>query len=360
MQIGKVLALVIVVALAIMSLPLLIVKSNPDIEMKIVPSAVEAIVGEEFTVYINVTDVTDLYAWEFQLSYDQSKLDLTYNGTVDGGLNTPTQTFVDNTTEATGQLWWAVSTVYPTTSGITYTDHAIFEIHFEAIATGTSSLTLSGTILSDSTATAISHTTTGGSVSVETLDLTVEEIEICSMYANETWTHSIYANDTDAGGYPYYYPVNVTVKNTGTLSAGGFNVTLEVYYDAGLEASAELSVAGLAGSATKELTFSSLFSPDKTGISGKYSLKATVDSQGEVAEDNESNNDKTKNDFMVTVMADINGDKTVNILDGVKISLAWSGTPGSTQWNVAADLNHDEVINILDGARASLHWGENW
>jgi hypothetical protein len=328
--------------------------------MKIVPATVETILGQEFTVYINVTDVEDLYAWEFQLSYDQSKLDLTYNGTVDGGLNAPTQAFVENTSETTGHLWWAVSTTYPTTSGITYSDHAIFMINFTAIATGTSSLTLSGTILSDSHASQITHTVVSGSVSVKTLDLTVEEIEICNMYANETWIHSIYANDTYADGSTYYYPVNVTVKNTGTLDAGGFHVKLEVYYDAGLETSAELSVAGLAGSATEELTFSSLFSPDKTGNSGRYSLKATVDSQAEVAEDNESNNDKTKNDFMVTVMADVNGDKTVNILDGVKLSLAWTATPSSGQWNVAADLNHDEVINILDGARASLHWGENW
>jgi hypothetical protein len=359
MQIGKVLALVIAVMLATMLLPGLIVR-GADTGIKIVPSTVETIVGQEFTVFINVTDVTDLYAWEFQLSYDQSKLDLTYNGTVAGGLNTPTETFVENTSEATGQLWWAVSTVYPTTSGISYEDHAIFEIHFNTTATGTSSLTLSGTILADSNAASITHTTTGGSVSVDTLDLTVEEIEICNMYANETWAHSIYANDTYSGGSTYYYPVNVTVKNTGTLSAGGFKVKLEVYYNAGLETYAELSVAGLAGSAIEELTFSSLFSPDKTGISGKYSLKATVDSQAEVAEDNESNNDKTKNDFMVTVMADINGDKTVNILDGVRLSLAWTATPGSGQWNVAADLNHDELINILDGTRASLHWGESW
>jgi hypothetical protein len=63
---------------------------------------------------------------------------------------------------------------------------------------------------------------------------------------------------------------------------------------------------------------------------------------------------------MVTVMGDMNEDKTVNILDGVKLSLAWTGTPGDSQWNVAADLNHDNVINILDGTRMSIHWGEHW
>jgi hypothetical protein len=219
---------------------------------------------------------------------------------------------------------------------------------------------LSGTILSDSSGTAISHTDADGSVNVGTLDLKVDEIEICNMYANETWPHSIYKDDTYTNLSLYYYPVNVTVENSGTLSAGSFHVKLEVYYDTTLEASAELSVAGLAGSTVKELTFSGLFHPTSTGNAGRYSLKATVDSQGEVAEDNEGNNVMTKNDFMVTVMGDVNVDKTVNILDGVKVSLAWNGTPGSAQWNDAADLNHDNAVDLSDGVRISLHWGETW
>jgi hypothetical protein len=233
-------------------------------------------------------------------------------------------------------------------------------MHFNAIATGTSNLDLSGTILSNSQASPIFHTVVNGSVSVQTLDLRVTEVEICNMYGNETWIHSIYANDSYADLSMYYYPVNVTIENTGTLTAGSFKVKLEVYYDVSLEASTELSVAGLAASSTKELTFNSLFHPTKTGDAGRYSLKATVDSQNEVAEDNEGNNDKTKNDFMVTVMGDMNEDKTVNILDGVKIALAWDGTPGDSQWNVAADLNHDNSIDVLDGSRIGLHWGETW
>jgi len=327
---------------------------------KVVSDSTQVIVGQEFNVYINVTNVVDLYGWEFQFDYDPSVLDLTYNATVAGGLNTPTNTFKDSVNETAGHLWWAVSTAYPTTTGITYSNHAIFEMHFNAIATGTSSLNLSGTILSNSHANPIFHTVVNSSVSVQTLDLRVTEVVICNMYGNETWAHSIYANDSYADLSTYYYPVNVTIENTGTLSAGSFKVKLEVYYDASLEASTELSVAGLAGSSTKELTFTSLFHPTKTGDAGRYSLKATVDSQNEIAEDDEGNNDKTKNDFMVTLMGDINGDKTVNILDGVKIALAWSGTPSDSQWNVAADLNHDNVINILDGTRISLHWGAHW
>jgi hypothetical protein len=268
--------------------------------------------------------------------------------------------FKDSANETTGHVWWAVSTAYPNTTGLTHSSQAIFEMHFKALAEGSCTLDLSGTILVNSLSNSILHTAVNGAIDIQTLDLKVNSIEICNMYANETWTHSIYANDTYSNLSPYCYPVNVTIQNTGTLNAGSFKVKLEVFFDSTLEASAELAVSDLAGSSSKEMTFTGLFCPTKTGDPGRYSLKTTVDSQSEVNEDNEGNNELTKNDFMVTIMGDVNGDKKVNILDGVKIALAWSGTPGSSQWNDAADLNHDNVVNLLDGIRTSLNWGLYW
>ena len=331
-----------------------------DTQLKVVSDQSQVIVGQDFTVYLNVTNVIDLYGWEFQFDYNPLILDLTYNDTVTGGLNTPVNVFQSLANEVTGHVWWAVSTAYPNITGLTHTAQAIFEMHFKAIAVGSSNLDLSGTILANSNSNPILHTVVNGSVNVMTRDLKVDNVEICNMHANETWAHSIYANDTYANLTSYYYPVNVTIENTGTLSAGSFKVKVEVYYDLTLEASTELAVSDLAGSSSKELTFTGLFCPTKTGDPGRYSLKATVDSQSEVTEDNEGNNELTKNDFMVTIMGDVNGSKYVNILDGVIIALAWSGTPGSTQWNVAADLNHDNAVNLFDGVRASLNWGLFW
>jgi hypothetical protein len=73
-----------------------------DTQIKVVPDTTQVIVGQEFTVYINITNVVDLYGWEFQFDYNASVLDLTYNATVTGGLNTPTNTFKDSVDEATG------------------------------------------------------------------------------------------------------------------------------------------------------------------------------------------------------------------------------------------------------------------
>jgi len=65
-----------------------------------------------------------------------------------------------------------------------------------------------------------------------------------------------------------------------------------------------------------------------------------------------------KENVKATIMGDLNGDGVVDILDGVRISLAWGATPSDGWWNIKADLNHNGVVDILDATRASLHWGE--
>jgi hypothetical protein len=324
--------------------------------MKVVPASTTAVLNNNYTIFINVTDVTDLYAWEFQLDYDPTILDLNYNGTVSGGLNTPTVTYFDDTNEATGHLWWSVSTTFPTTNGIGYADHAIFEMQFEAIATGTSHLNLSGTILVDNSTNPISHTVTNGSITVYQRDLTVSNIFVLS--GNRTQDCSIYQNDTyPDGATPWYYAVEVDVTNTGTLAAGAFNVTLEIYNGTHTEATGEMTVASLAADTTTTVNFTSLFHPMYTS---DYTLTATADVDDNVTEDNEANNVLALSNVQVTLKGDINGDKTVNILDAVVISLAWGATKASGHWNVAADINHSGSVDISDAVRIGAHWGESW
>ena len=328
-----------------------------DPEIFVDPVSTTAVVGHEYIVYIKVLGVSDLYGWEFQLNYDKNKLDLTYAALATGGLNDTggLNTFSSITDEATGHLWWAVSSIYPAT-GIDHTAAAaIFEIHFDAIAAGYSALDLSGAILSDSNGNAYALTTTNGSIAVYNIDLTVTKIQIDDLGCQ------LYKNDIDNDGNPYYYPVEVTVHNTGGLDAGAFHVKLEVYYKTGasLEAEQELAVdAGLAAGADIIVNFTTLFHPMNTKY---YKLTATADSRNEVVEDNEANNQLVQDDIPVTVYGDVNGDHVVNILDGVVISKAWDAIRGTDAWyDIKADLSHNGVVDILDATRASLHWGETW
>jgi hypothetical protein len=316
------------------------------------PASTNVTAGADCNVYINLTNVEDMYTWEFQLNYSPSVLNLTSTSIVAGGLNEPTQVLYNVTNKTSGHLWWAVSTILPTTTGISYSDHAIFEMTFRTIACGTSGLNLYGTILSNSTGSPIAHTVVNGTITVYGfIDLTVTSIRIdnhgCSMYDNDTY----------ANGSSYYYPVEVTISNLGNVTTGSFYVKLEVYWINGslLEASQEILVSSLAGETSAIINFTSLFHPLHTG---DYQLTAIVDSRNNITETNKANNVLVLNNVPVTVMGDINGDGVVNILDAVIIAQAWNSTPGSPNWNIKADLCHNGKINILDATRIGLHWGE--
>jgi hypothetical protein len=348
-----------VVSIAILSLVLMMLTAvpkpyaDPGTVVHVAPAAISnAIVGQDYTVDINVTEAADLYGWEFQLNYNHTILSVTSTSLVAGGLNTPTQTYQNFTDDANGHLWFAVSSKYPTVTGITYPEHAIFEIVFHAIDTGACSLQLSATILSDSTGTAITHTTADGSITVGTRDLTVTSVTVDNLGCQ------IYKDDTYANGSTYYYPVEVKVYNQGTLDAGYFLVKLEVYAYNGssIEATQEINVTGGLGAGLYTIVnFTSLFHPTKTGM---YKLTATADSQGNVIEDSEANNELVKDNVPVTVRGDINGDGKVNILDGVTISLAFTAVPTDAWWNIKADLNHSGVIDVFDATLIGIHWGE--
>jgi hypothetical protein len=115
---------------------------NQSTTIRISPAATDAVLGADYSIYVEVTSAVDLYAWEFQLSYNPTILNLTSCSIVEGGLNEPTLAYYNLTDTVNGHVWWAVSTIRPTTTGISYPQHAIFELHYRTRATGTSELGL--------------------------------------------------------------------------------------------------------------------------------------------------------------------------------------------------------------------------
>jgi len=327
--------------------------SEGETSVSVYPSAVAAVLGAEYTFYITVGNVTDFYAWEFQLSYNQSILDLTFTSIVSGGLNTPTQTFYSLVDEVNGHLWWAVSTVFPETSGITYAEHAIFELRFQMLAIGTSDLGLYNTVLSDSYGVEISHIINNASIIVNAfpLDLIATDINVVN---NDC---SIYSNDTYSNGTARYCPVEATINNTGVWFASEFYVKLEVYWVDELlpEASQEIQVSGYSGGAFRILSFASLFHPMHTGL---YRLVVTVDSRNEIAETVETNNILELLNVPVTITGDVNCDGVVDVFDGTTVALAWNTIPVDPSWNIRADINYDGAVTTSDAARLRLNWNE--
>lgn len=54
---------------------------------------------------------------------------------------------------------------------------------------------------------------------------------------------------------------------------------------------------------------------------------------------------------------DINGDRSVNIVDLAQVGAAFGAIPSSPNWNPNADLNFDSVINIIDLAIVAANFG---
>jgi hypothetical protein len=63
--------------------------------------------------------------------------------------------------------------------------------------------------------------------------------------------------------------------------------------------------------------------------------------------------------WVIDLPGDVNSDASVNILDGVIISRAWSSTsnPGEN-WDPRADVNDDDEVNMLDAVVVALNWGK--
>jgi len=361
----RIVVIIVALSMVLAALPMLTVRANSgsNPEIFVCPSTINAVENNAYTVYINVVNVTNLYAWEFQLNYSTSILSYNYASVVPGGLNAPYHVFQNVTDTTNGHLWLAVSSVYPApATGISYTNQSIFEVNFQAIATGISPLQLYGTILANPSGNAITPlTTVSGSITVGTRALTVTSITVlnygCSIYANDT-----YGGSSPYSGNPYYVPVLVTIQNTGTIDAGAFHVTLNVTWLTGSEAdgSGELAVASLAADTSVTLNFTSVFHPTHLGY---YALNATADDRNEVVQSSRTGRSmiySPGSGIEVTIIGDINGDKTVSILDAVTIALAWNSNPASPNWNIQGDINHDGSVNILDATRIGLNWGKSW
>jgi hypothetical protein len=58
------------------------------------------------------------------------------------------------------------------------------------------------------------------------------------------------------------------------------------------------------------------------------------------------------------LLADLNGDGVINIIDVAIVARAFQTSPGDAKWNSDADLNKDGIINIVDVATVAREFGK--
>jgi hypothetical protein len=131
-------------------------------------------VGGTFDVFINVTDAVDLYAFQFDITFDPAILSA--QSVAEGPfLPSGGSTFfipgtIDN---STGSITFTANTLLGAVSGIN-DGGRLAELEFQAIGQGTSPITLSNVLLLDSNFSEISFSTTDGSIRVDNPNPTPE------------------------------------------------------------------------------------------------------------------------------------------------------------------------------------------
>jgi len=98
-----------------------------------------------------------------------------------------------------------------------------------------------------------------------------------------------------------------------------------------------------------------------TGVyKGNYTISAyawPITGETETAD-----NTYTDDTVLVTIPGDVNGDRTVNIIDAAGISAHWYPGPpiGPLGYGSNADINNDGSVDIIDLAIVSANWGQTW
>jgi general secretion pathway protein D len=122
--------------------------------------------GQTFTVPVSISGVSDLFAFQFDLAFDPTILQLqsisegSFLSSAGSTIFSPGT--IDNTAGTATTTADTLTGLGPGASG----SGTLADFTFQAIATGTSALTLSGVILLDSNLDDIPFTTSNGSVTV--------------------------------------------------------------------------------------------------------------------------------------------------------------------------------------------------
>ena len=207
-------------------------------------------------------------------------------------------------------------------------------VTFKAKLGGTSSLTLANTILGNSTAQRISHTTTDGTVYVGGHD-----VAIISVVPSKTIVGQ---------GYPI--KINVTVENQGDLTVT-FNVTLY----ANTTAIETQTVNSMPNGTSTILTFTW----NTLGFAkGNYTIRAYA--QPVSGETDTADNTYEDGWVLVSCVGDVNGDKKTTISDIVLVIGKFGTLPSSPDWNPNMDIDGNDKVTIADIVITIGNFGNIW
>ena len=330
-------------------------KAMPATVVAVDPEESAVKLGQTFGININITDVTGLLGFDFELSYDTTVLKLV---DIEQGsfLKSVGPTIVINLTTE-GVIWLAVVLVAQPVSSVNGSG-VLATANFEAMAAGESLLNLYSEnpyqpnevkLASDPPpdgVAAIPNVAIGGNVIVSSDPADPPNPPPTT---NIALTAYALAPKTIVG-QGYELPISVLTANQGDL-AETFNVT--IYAN-----TTEIGEQTLTLSNGSSTTVSFVWNTNGFTY-GNYSITAQAFVPGQTSTASESVVDPVVI-VSITIPGDVNGDHTVDIYDAILLSAAFGSKPGSSNWNPNADINGDGVVDIYDAIILAAHFGQSW
>jgi hypothetical protein len=290
---------------------------------------------ENFSINASIANVADLGGWELKLYYRNNILAVitAIEGPFlkQGGSTAFFTVELNNNYNTTHGRIWLTCVLLGSVPGVDGSG-TLATINFQAVGGGNTTLHLTDTVLGDSQANPIDHTTNDGNVRV----IGISDIAITNVTPSKTIVCQGYS-----------IKINVTVENQGDLTET-FNVT--TYANTTLIETKEITLTG-GNSTTIVLTW------DTTGFAkGNYTIIAyawPVSGETDITD-----NTFTDGWVEIVIPGDVNGDGIVDIFDLVLVASAYGLTPISPNWNPNTDINGDSIVDIFDLVIVASHFGE--
>jgi len=303
--------------------------------MYVDPPSTTVNVGNDFSVNVSVANVMDLGGWEFKLYFGNNVLSVA-SATEGPFLKQGGSTaffivdFTNNYNATHGRIWLTSVLVggVPGVSG----NGTLATITFHASTGGNTTLNLVDTVLGDSHANAIPHTTSDGTVrATGVIDIAITDVIPLKTVVGQGYSMNMTVTVGNQGDQPATFDVttyaNTTTTQTKTLTLPNGNSTTET------------------------------FTWNTTGfVKGNYTISAYA--WPVPGETDTADNTLADGVVYVGIPGDVDANHKVEIKDIFAIAKAYGSSVGQPKYNPNLDINNDGKIDIKDIFITAKNYGK--
>ena len=285
-----------------------------------------------FTIDINLHNIENMYAYEFNLTFNKDVLTC-LSLTIHDVLNETNYSADFMISNTKGFVWVKVAYYPPATPITSYENITLATIEFRVKALGISVLDLHNTHITDPNGQEVSHEVGDGLFVSLIRDVAVVNITPEVNFAYQGWIVQI----------------NVTVTNKGNLTE---TFVAKAYYDDTLIGTVT------ANDLPPSMNFTATFSWNTKNVTACHNYIISAEATQVPYEMNIADNFLQDEGVKVKLMGDIDGDGKVDIFDAVVLANAAGSHYGYSRWNPDADLDRNKYIDIFDAVLLSSNSGK--